>query len=235
MSFQNIAKKLEKSVVAIGIHGKRVLRLGPTKDAQGRINANQLANICKIDRHVITDNWITKRGLKATKKITKNEFKFWLINSNDFWKWAEKNKDAINFSKIERDELVPEPPWVELERKRDYKEIPKKQFKLWTSEEDRQLINLIRSGKTYKQIATIMDRTSFSCEHRYSRLVKRQKAKLKKIQLPWTNTENNMMLDMEKQGLRDEEIAYKLGREPDHIRDHRRNLRDKGLYKGYKY
>jgi DNA-binding CsgD family transcriptional regulator len=235
-TFEQMAKCLNRSANAVETHGRKILGLGSTKDAQGLINAHQLAKACGVDIHAVTDYWIGKLGLKAIKKATRNKFEFWRIDIKIFWKWAKENKSVINFSKIEKNSLVPEPDWVDFERKKDFKEIPKKSNKHWTPSEDMQLINLVKSGnKTYKEIGEIMNRPIAGCEHRYSKLAKQNKTKLRKVQLLWNTTETGMMLDMEKQGFSDEEIAFKLGREADHIRDHRRNLREKGLYQGYKY
>ena len=50
----------------------------------------------------------------------------------------------------------------------------------------------------------------------------------------WSKEEINKMLELEKQGLTDKEIAYKLGRKRIHITDKRRMLRKQGLYESYK-
>lgn len=233
-TFQKMAKRLNRSAQAIEFRGMK-LGLGPTRDALGFINAGQLASSCNVDFHTVTDYWILKLGLKARKRATRNDFQFWQIKINDFWSWAKQHRKEINFSRIEKDALVPEPEWVELERKRDYKEIPKKRFAKWTAFEDLRLINLFNTGKTYNEISQIMDRPRSGCEHRLFRLAKENKATIRKIILPWQDEETNMMLQMDKKGFTDEQIAYELGREVSHIRDHRRRLKLKGLYHGSKW
>ena len=93
----------------------------------------------------------------------------------------------------------------------------------------------MQSGKTYKEIASLLNRTKSSIEHRLSRLAKENKAKLRKILLPWTDEEEQIFLKMEQQGCSDKEIAEALGREVEHIRDHRGTLRKKGIYDGMKF
>jgi hypothetical protein len=91
-----------------------------------------------------------------------------------------------------------------------------------------------RCGKSYGEIAGLMNRPRLSCAHRISRLAAKGKVELRKIQLPWRKEEDNIMLRMESEGYSDEEIAYELGRDGGNVSGHRRNLRNKGLYKGYK-
>jgi len=43
-----------------------------------------------------------------------------------------------------------------------------------------------------------------------------------------------MLLEFEKKGLSDKEIAYELGREKEHITQKRKFMRDNGKYHGYK-
>ena len=50
----------------------------------------------------------------------------------------------------------------------------------------------------------------------------------------WTQEEMDMLLEFEKKGLSDKEIAYELGREKEHITQKRKFMRDNGKYHGYK-
>lgn len=226
-----IAKRLGRTAGAIESR-LRILDIDNTKEATGLLTVRQLAKTIKVDWHVV-GRWLDK-GLKAAKKATRYDKRFILIDLKDFWDWAEDNKELINFAKIEPNALPPEPDWVELERKKDYRDIPKRRAKRWTEKEDRQLIMLTQAGYSYDDIAVRLQRSKSAVEHRISRLGQQGKAELRKIQLPWTDEEVEMLLEMDRRGLPDTEIAFELGRETEHIRDKRRRLRAEGLYVGHK-
>jgi len=130
----------------------------------------------------------------------------------------------INFAKLEPFDLLPQPEWVELERRRDARKIPRRQQKPWTPEEDEQLIALMKWGYGNKEIAERLDRSEKAVQRRISRLRAKNIIPKKKIVIRWTDEEVRIMQEMEQQGYSDEEIAYELGREVDHIRDKRRRM-----------
>lgn len=45
-----------------------------------------------------------------TKKVKGSSFK--VINLDEFWKWAEKNRTIIDFSQLEENVLGKEPEWL---------------------------------------------------------------------------------------------------------------------------
>jgi excisionase family DNA binding protein len=232
LSFPALAKRLGRSVNAIEVRIRR-LGLDNTKLLSGKLTANELARALNIDNHTIY-RWIENHGLKSVKKITRQSAKFNLISVDDFWKWAKQNKEKINFTKIDPLLLLPEPEWVHEERKRDYHTIPKRQAAIWTEQEDKRLISLLNANYTQKEIGQMMNRSENSIQRRISRLRERGVIPKKKITLRWKRSEVRMMLELEKQGLSDEEIAYELGRERMHITDKRRNMRKYGNYQGRK-
>jgi excisionase family DNA binding protein len=232
LSFPALAKRLGRSVNAIEV---RVRRLGieNTKLLSGKLTANELAMALNIDNHTVY-RWIENHGLKAVRKVTRQVAKFNLISVEDFWKWAEQNKEKINFTKIDPLVLLPEPKWVEEERKRDYHTIPKRQAAQWTDEEDKRLISLLNGNYTQKEIGEFLNRSENAVQRRVSRLRERRIIPKKKITLRWTRKEVQMFLALESQGLSDDEIAFELGRERIHIVDKRRNMRKYGDYRGRK-
>lgn len=232
LSFSAIANRLDRTVDAIEV---RVRRLGidNTKLESGKLTANELARALNVDNHTVY-RWINEHRLKAVRRVTRQSTKFNLISVDDFWKWAKKNKEKINFYKIAPLSLLPEPDWVEEERKKDYHSIPKRQAAKWTEYEDKRLLEMTKGGYTQKEIGKALGRSENSVQRRLSRLREWRKTPMVKVTLRWSKVELEMLLDLEKQGLSDEEIAYELGREADHIRDKRRCLRRKGEYSGMK-
>ncbi|APQ96963.1 hypothetical protein [Clostridium botulinum] len=223
-TLKRIAKKLGRSENAIEIKAGR-LGLSSALEATGELTAAELAEIFKIDSHVIVNRWIKNKGLKAQYKAIKFTRKFWRIKIEDFWKWAEDNKEIINFSKLERNILGKEPSWVNIERKKDFKEKPKRQHQFWNELEDRKLKNLWKSSKSIKEIAEILNRSSSSVRHRSKRLGLKPN---KKVNIPWTNEEVNTVIRMKKNGALDKEIAWELGRSTGNISWKRKELIKQG-------
>ena len=232
LKLQTLAKRLGRTLPAVE---SRILFLGiaNTKLMSGRVTANELASALKIDSHAVK-RWIQNHGLKAVNKATRTEAKFHLIDINDFWRWAEANKEKINFSKIETDILAPEPNWVNEQRKIDSIEIPKKHRKPWDEKETQRLIELFNQGCCLEEIAQILNRTEKGIQRKISRLKEQRLLPYDKILLPWKHNELQLMLELEKQGLEDSEIAIELGRTEKQISWKRLHLRKNGLYKGYK-
>lgn len=228
MKIETIAKNLGRTVGAVENRLER-LGLSNTKLESGKITAAELARYCGVDHHVVIRTWIPKKGLPAVKRATRHKRKYWLINVKEFWRWAEKNKDLIDFARIDTHVLLPQPEWVELERKRDYKKIPRKHLRKWTKKEDEQLIRLFKAGYTKKEIGQILERSETAVDRRIARLKVAGKIPYEKINISWTDEEVEMLIELEKKGLLDKEIAYELGREVDHIRDKRRRMGRKKL------
>ncbi|NFB55939.1 hypothetical protein EXM98_04240 [Clostridium botulinum] len=223
-TLKSISKKLNRSENAIEIKACR-LGLSSALEATGELTAAEIANVFKIDAHVVVDRWIKNKGLKAQYKAVKFTRKFWRIKIEDFWKWAEDNKEIINFSKLERNILGKEPSWVNIERKKDFKEKPKRQHQFWNELEDKKLKNLWKSSKSIKEIAEILNRSSSSVRHRSKRLGLKPN---KKVNIPWTNEEVNTVIRMKKNGALDKEIAWELGRSTGNISWKRKELIKQG-------
>ncbi|WP_205003579.1 sigma-70 family RNA polymerase sigma factor [Scopulibacillus daqui] len=96
-----------------------------------------------------------------------------MIKVEAFWEWAEKNKNLIDFRKIPKNILVPEPKWVDEQRRIDFKNRPSKRQRHWTSKEDDRLWQLFYIHQyTIKEIAEMMGRSKGSICGRIHRLRK---------------------------------------------------------------
>ena len=166
---ETIAKKMDRSLNSVVMKINR-LGLANTKKQTGLITIGELARHLKVDRNTVK-GWVEKHGLPCTKKITRYNKRFYFIDPIDFWKWAESQKDKVMFSKIEPRILLPEPDWVEKERQRDQQTDKKRAYKSWTTEQDKRLVELRDKGLTYKEIGKILNRSAYSVEHRYKRIV----------------------------------------------------------------
>ncbi len=159
MSLPKIAEKLDRTEIAVR-NKKDRMNLGSFLESGDYITVGQLLQAMgKRNDKYINISWIEKRGLPIfKKKVTKQRVK--CVRINDFWKWAEKNKNFLDFSKFERYALGKEPEWVNAKRIRDiqsknkYKKIP------WSKDEEEYLLFLVNQYKyTYKEISERIRRT----------------------------------------------------------------------------
>lgn len=229
-SIETISKKLNRSFDGILEKAKR-LKLGGCYASTEYLNVNDIANTLKVDNHTIVDYWIGKCGLKAKKKRL-IQLEQWFINPNDLIHWLENNKDKWDSRKLEQHGLGIEPEWLKNKRKED--SLKPKINSKWTQQEERLLISYLNIDKSKEEIANILNRSKSSIQRKTSRL-KSKGLIHKNALIRWTKKENDFLLECDKKGMSDKEIAWELGREPYHIIDHRRNLRRKGIYKGHKY
>lgn len=154
---------------------RKLEKLGiSTRDSRDDLTAYSLAYLLNVDSHTVL-LWIEKYGLPHSRRITKFERQNIFIKPERFWKWAEKNKQHINFSKIPRHALPPEPEWVEIERKKDRMRIPSRQQQLWTPEEDRQLLKMSAKGIFQKDIGKALNRSTRGVQKRLAFLREKEK------------------------------------------------------------
>lgn len=164
MKLETLAKKLDRSELSIQNKLKR-LGISNTKAQTGYLTTFELANLVKKDPTTVR-GWITRHGLKSTKKVTRSSRQFHFIHPEEFWKWAEENKEKIDFSKIDPQTIIPEPSWVEAERK---KENPIS-YKVWSVKEEMRLQKMLTSGYSLKDAAGALDRSIISVQRKYERL-----------------------------------------------------------------
>lgn len=76
-------------------------------------------------------SWVQNRGFPMhTKRVGNNSFK--IVYIDEFWRWAEKNIDLLNFSRFEENLLGKEPEWVKTKRKHDIEWSQKYMQTPWT-------------------------------------------------------------------------------------------------------
>lgn len=170
-----IAKKLERSETAVILKMKR-LGIANTKEHTGLMTSGELAKILDVDRATIR-GWIERHGLPIKKRVPRIEKTFSFVDNEEFWSWARKHKDKVDFSKIERNSIPPEPEWVDSLRF-DNKQYQKKAYKQWTTKEDMRLRELQNKGMTKREIAKELGRSVISVERRSTRLTNERNANL---------------------------------------------------------
>lgn len=167
VSIPILAKKLNRSVNAVKLKAGR-LNLGPMLENGAYVTLNQLAIALtgKNFSSYCKKSWIENRGMPVhNKKVIKNTFK--IVYLDEFWKWAEKNRSFLDFSKMETLTLGKEPEWVNEQRKKDYTSNALQRKDKWTPYEDDKLRYLLKQQKYgYAEVAEILHRREGAIQRR---------------------------------------------------------------------
>lgn len=197
-----IAKSLGRTEEAVK---KKLMRLNISTSINSidAITVSNLASICKVGGGRVR-TWI-KKGLKTTKFKKYKSSVFTFIKIEDFWDFAEKNKDLINFANIDRNILGREPDWVREKRLNDIKYSKKKNAR-WTKKED-DVLRRMYKYYSLKEIREVVGRTEEAISIRIRRLGLKRR-----VVIRWSDKEIKMLLKMKKKGMSENKIAIELGR-----------------------
>lgn len=155
-----IAKTLNRSVNSIKAKAQS---LGIEPDYNSLITASYIAKAIGVYSTTVSD-WINKRGLKA-KVRRRGKTKFYLLEEEDFWKWAIDNKDCINWSNVNTNMFMQVPYWAQ-EYIANYKTHNKR--KQYTTKEIKVICEL--KEKPDKYIADKLGRSVQSIRHIRSKI-----------------------------------------------------------------
>lgn len=231
-SRKRIAKTLGRSENAVILKAQKLGLGNPLTHING-ITISQLSKVLNTD-YAILKNWIAKYGMPAKRKVVALEKKVLYITYEDFWKWAEKHKQMIDFSRMERLSLGPEPKWAEEKRKADELtklRVPKPHNTPWSKEEDEKLKWMLKQFKyTYPEIAEELQRSQGAVKRRIINLGLKERPVQLYSHIKYTREEEKLIVGMLEKGYCFEEIASRLG-------NHRSALgvRGKAERMGYKF
>lgn len=159
-------------------------------------------------------------GLKIhTHRVKRNSFR--MVDIDEFWEFAEKNRHLFDFSRLEENALGAEPAWVKVKRAEDFKRT----FKVkphntpWTEAEDRELLRLLRTYQyTYPEIAAKLHRSEGGVARRVNDLgVKERPLKADNHTL-WTDEQLQTLTHMMKAGANYETMSGAIGKSTKAIR-----------------
>lgn len=145
------------------------------------------------------------------------------IDLKDFWKWANKHRALINWSKLQENDLGKEPAWVKERRRIDFYNYAN-YHKEWTLNEDDTLTHYIEKGLLVKDIAVKLGRSEGAIRHRCKELF--LPTITTRVYKKWTPEETLLAVNLREQGYNVKSIAAKLSRSEcsvaGRIRDYRK-------------
>lgn len=215
-SLGTIAKNLGRSENAVVVRIQR-LHIGPGLMNGNRISFSQFTQaVYGIKGYTYLKNRLTKVGFPFHSQIIRghNHKRFTTVDIDEFWKFAEQNKDLFDFSRMEPFALGPEPEWATLKRKLDTERLRKghSHNDRWTEDEDRLLEDLLKEYRyTYKDLAEKLHRTEGAIKRRIVTRGIRERPVKNENRL-WTTNEEQKLIEMRSQGYGWDNIAEELGR-----------------------
>lgn len=223
VSVERIAENLNRPVGGV-INMKGRMGLGAYLDSGDYITLNQL--LCAFQGtnagySYKTISWVKKRGMPVhSRKVNKKRVK--VVYLEEFWKWAEKNRSFLDFSKMEPLALGEEPDWVAEQRRKDAHAFAHQRKDPWTVYEDRQLERLLREHKYgYAELSDLLRRSSGAIQRRINDLGLRErpvKANNHGKECEWTAADFQALADGIRRGDSYTKIGKAMGRSEKAVR-----------------
>lgn len=218
ISMKGIADKLNRTETAIQVRAVR-MKLGPFLEAGDYISLNILHGALRTKSYgggYTLNQWVEKGLPVKTKKVKGSSFK--VVNLDEFWKWAEKNRTIIDFSQLEENILGKEPDWLPDQRRAD-KKMAKFKKTPWTESEDRKLINSLKEFRyTYRQLSEILNRTEGAIKRRVIDLGIKERPLKMPNHNPWTEEEVAIVVDLFDKGYQPDIMTKYIDRSAQAIR-----------------
>lgn len=160
-SIKTLAKNLGRSEQAVIVRAQR-LGCGPFLDSGDYIALNQLiVELYGPNNTGYPAYRLITKGLPVKEKLVRR-CKRRVIYIDEFWKWAEKNKSLLDFSRMEPLCFGAEPAWVKVKRENDkrqaWQQMPHNAP--WTEYDDQKLRRMLRARKyTYTDLSRELRRS----------------------------------------------------------------------------
>ena len=213
LSVGTIAKNLNRSENAVVVRKCR-LGLGSFLESGEYITWNQLhiaLGIGTADVYKMI-SWVRNRGFPIhTKRVNNNSFK--VVYLDEWWVWAEKNRDFLDFSKFEENLLGKEPQWVKEKRRHEVEKKHKYITTPWTKTEDEKLLFLVaKQNYTYDDLSKILRRTNGAIQKRLCYLGVKDRPIKVDNHTRWTDYDLYRLGELIKSGYGYDLIAEEIGK-----------------------
>jgi hypothetical protein len=217
-SLGTISKNLGRTEIAI-LNKVQRMGAGSFLESGEYITWNQLLIALGTDSGSYKNtSWISNRKFPVKyKKVKNNSFK--VVCLDDWWKWAEKNRDLLDFSKFQENSLGKEPEWAKEKRRRDIDHNRRYTKEPWTRIEDEKLKKYLKDFKySYAELTKMLRRTSGAIQRRILDLNLKERPVKVDNHIKWTETEFLTLWNMIDDGYSYELIAEKIGKSSKAIR-----------------
>ncbi len=217
-SIKLISKALNRSPNAIKSKAWR-MGLGAFLDNGEYITFNQLLRaLCKNSYSYVPTSWLKNRGFPVKYKTVDN-CRFRIVYLNDFWGWADKHRNFIDWSKVEENILGVEPEWVKEQRRISILSNRKYHTTPWTPAEDNLLKMLLKQFRyTYKELSERLHRTEGAIQRRINDLKLKERPIKADNHIKWTQEEYDLLHQMVLKGYSYELMSEKIGKSAKAIR-----------------
>lgn len=220
LSKQTLAKNLNRSLNAIEVMKNR-LGLGAFLDSGDYVTWNQLQIVLGLGKSgsgYKMISWVKNRNFPIrTKRVGNNSFK--IVNIDDFWKWAEQNRDLLDFSKFEENAMGVEPNWAKEKRRHDIEKNRKYIKTPWTKTEDEMLKYLLKQYKyTYDDLSKKLRRTNGAVQRRICDLELKERPIKVNNHIKWTDEEKKTLIELIATGYGYELMSEIIGKSAKAIR-----------------
>ncbi|MDF2984913.1 MAG: hypothetical protein K0R50_423 [Eubacterium sp.] len=202
ISVPGLCKQLNRTKSAILI---RVQRLGlpPFLDSGEYVTLNQLIQVVTgsdTSYSYKMKSWVENRGLPVHNK--RNSQCTWrVVYIDEFWKWAEKNKGFLDFSKMEPLILGKEPDWVIEQRRQDFACNANYRKDPWSPQEDARLKDYLKQFKYgYLELSQILGRSAGAIQRRICDLKLKERPVKADNHKSWEEKHFQILADMIRAG-----------------------------------
>lgn len=211
VSVKYIAQKMNRSVNAINCRKNR-LELGAFLENGEYITWNQLSLALgkgTVDGYKMI-SWVKNRDFPVhQKRVNENTFK--VVYLEEWWKWAEKNRDLLDFSTFEENVLGEEPAWAKEKRKHDVEKKQKYITSPWTKAEDEKLARMVAKQQyTYDDLSKMLRRTNGAIQKRLCDLNIKDRPVKADNHTRWTEKEFEYLGELIKAGYGYDLIAERI-------------------------
>ena len=163
VSIEYLAKKMNRSIYALKVKAIRMGLGSMISNNYDIILVSDLVDLLKVTKDRIVQTWPKHVLNLQQKRLTKNRV-YYYVTWKDLMIFLENNQNEWDSRNVEVNMLGSEPDWLQDKRVRDLKENPLF-YRYWTEDEINKAIDLFNSGKSYEEIATIINRSEMAVKY----------------------------------------------------------------------
>lgn len=211
VSVPSLSKHLNRTANAV-MQMSTKLHLGAFLEAGDYVSFHQLLIAIGYNgKHSYHNkSWVKNRAFPVKYK-QRNSVRIAVVYLEDFWEWAEKNQDFLDFSRFPENALGIEPDWVKRKRKQDFKTLKGYKKIPWTPYEDERLRSLLRQHKySFAELSKMIGRTEGAIQRRITDLKLKERPVKADTHNLWTSEQVSLLGDLIKQGYSYEAIHEKI-------------------------